>query len=205
MKATGWELSAQTEVVDPNSVRLPSVAFVDFLREHHTTIHFFGLGFVQVKMDDDSRYHFYHPSLPAFTENPHNHRYHFTSTVLRGGLRNHIWKVVVHSTEGDVPAVIRYESCDPKIMAPRGDSPPVRALKVSTFDTFAGSSYYMDENTFHQVERLGSGPCVTHLVRGPKVDPLARVVCLEGKDDICPFSRNLSDDDLWTIVRESIL
>lgn len=179
--------------------------FVSLLQKNHTKIHFFGLGFVQVKMNDDSRYHFYHPELEAFAENPHNHRYYFTSTVVRGSLRNHIWEFTTHQpTPGDVPAILRYESCDPatKVPDPRC---PVRVKKVSTFDVHEGSSYYLDANTFHQVERLGDGPCITHLVRGPKVDDLAGVVCLEGKEDLCPFSRNLSEDELWRIVRECVL
>lgn len=203
MTLRSWIATADVVAVDPNGG--PLVSFLDLLQKSHTKIHFFGLGFIQVKMNDDSRYHFYHPELESFVENPHNHRYYFTSTVIRGSLRNHIWGFTTHQEiQGDVPAVLRYESCDPT-KPPPDTKCPVRVKKISSFDIHAGSSYYMDSDTYHQVERVGDAPCVTHLVRGPKVDDWAGVICLEGKEDLCPFSRNLSEDDLWRIVSECIL
>lgn len=35
----------------------------DFLRKNHQLIHFFGLGFVQLKLDANLRMHFYHRFL----------------------------------------------------------------------------------------------------------------------------------------------
>ncbi len=183
---------------------------VDYLRAHCTKIHFFGLGFVQMKMDDDTRYHFYHPfwskslwGIKAVAENPHDHRYHFTSHVLRGTLRTHVWKIVPNvipdSREGALPAVLRYDSCTPGVAAP-DEKRYVMALKVSTFDVSAGSSYYLDENTYHQVEVCGDEPCVTHLVRGPKVKPFASILALPGKEDQCPFSCNQEEYELWDVV-----
>jgi len=183
-----------------------SVLDLDFIRKNHTKIHFFGLGFIQVKMQDDSRYHFYHPELEPFAENPHDHRYHFTSTVLKGTLENRIWKILSGPAlpPTSVPAVSRFDSCS-KDVSPPDTRTPVDVEMVSTFKVTAGSSYFIDESTFHQVSLVGSEPCVTHLKRGPKTKEFSTVLLLNGKEEACPFSKNLGEFELWDIVRESVL
>jgi len=170
------------------------------LRLSYQKIHFFGLGFVQVKISEEERWHFYHPSLPSFTENPHDHRYHFTSTVHRGVLESRIWKI----SPGDkLNAVVRYESCTHGVQAP-STATAVDAELVSSFQVYAGSSYYLDENTFHQVSRIGQLPCITHLRRGKKVKEFASVIGFDGSKDLCPFSAPMSNSDCWTAVSECL-
>lgn len=47
-----------------------------------------GLGFIQIKLDDNQRLHIWHPDLPRRKcfehSNIHNHRFAFKSTVLKG-------------------------------------------------------------------------------------------------------------------------
>lgn len=168
---------------------------LDRLKENCRLIHFFGLGFVQLKISDTERYHFYHPELEAFTEEPHDHRYHFISKVLKGSLVNKVWRV---DDQGE-KAELRYESCN-KDVSDVPASYPCNRSQVGSFEVKAGSSYYIDENTFHQVERSSTGPCITKLTRGPVIKDFARILTTPGAEEACPFSRNLPEEDLWKII-----
>lgn len=186
-----------------NIARTWNLPTLDWLRAEHVKIHFFGLGFIQVKLRDGTRYHFYHPDLPAFVEHPHDHRYHFTSHVLKGTIATSIWKVVPEGTEGGIPSVLRYDACSPEEPAPT-ERRPVAVLHVNSFYTSARSSYYLDENTFHQAQRLGEKPLITYLELGPKVKKFASILVLGEQQEDCPFSRNRPEEQLWEYVRECL-
>lgn len=195
---------------------------VDWLKKHHYQAHFFGLGFVQVKIDQQTRIHFYHPELPAFTENPHNHRYWFKSTVKRGELKNVIWRSpgwnereqaeereIIQRYSGTQYS-IEAESCAAPgtDLSDRGEPPQTNKglfLRAAEFSVNAGSSYYINEQEFHQVfPNFEKGPCVTLVERGPVLHPYALVLRQPGEDAVCPFSKTLSEDELWQIVKESL-
>lgn len=89
---------------------------LDYLKSHCTLIHYFGLGFVQLKLRDGRRMHFYTESLPAIVgdDDVHNHRYDFTSQVLSGYLVQHIYRVVPGDTH-----TLEQESCKKKVLDDR--------------------------------------------------------------------------------------
>ena len=54
-----------------------------------TNPQYFGLGFIQCKINQHERVHIYHPDLMPIVnieEEIHNHRYDFESTILMGKL-----------------------------------------------------------------------------------------------------------------------
>lgn len=171
----------------------------DWLRANAKMAHFFGLGFIQVKLDDYTRVHFYHPDIPAFVEEPHDHRYDFISRVHRGMLVNRIWKL----TSGD-DHVLSYESC-------RQNGPEVPAdsltglVELGTFVTHKGSGYHMNAETLHTVEPyFDGGPVITVLKRELPFKEFARSVRKVDVPAACPFSRPMPDDELWDIVRDCV-
>ena len=173
---------------------------IDWLRANAKKAHFFGLGFIQVKLDDHSRVHFYHPDIPAFVEEPHDHRYDFISTVKRGCLRNRIWKL----TPGDDHEVGLVNCQQDHEEAP---TTLCRAgvIEFGSFDTHAGSGYHMDMQTFHTVQPLFEhGPVITLVERALPSTTHARTIRRVGTSATCPFSRPLTDDELWQIVRDCI-
>lgn len=174
---------------------------INWLKKNHKMIHFFGLGFIQIKINDIERLHFYHESLQAFVDQPHNHRYDFTSTVLKGCLRNIIWKECVAS-EGE-PCVLRYDSCtsDKDVVTP--ESKTTNRKIVSTFVTNKGSGYFMPKELFHQV-RVEVSPTITVLHRGYKEYEFSSILEPVGFQSVCPFSRNLSETELWEIVEDCL-
>lgn len=175
---------------------------VDWLKKNHYLIHYFGLGFIQIKVSDSERYHFYHPSFEAITEDPNDHRYDFVSTVLKGKIKNTIWQLD-DTVSVALDCEIRWESCKKDM-----DSvPPSFAGKVTMAGIFViseGDKYFLGRDTFHQVERVSPGPLVTKLVRGNVVKDLARVVLLSNKEPVCPFSVVMPEAKLWEIVEDSI-
>lgn len=183
---------------------------LDDLRKRHTMIHYFGLGFVQVKMGPSYRCHFYHPSVPAFVDGPHDHRYSFTSTVHRGSIRNTIYEEA--SDEFcNLRGKMIPESCREGV-PPSDDVRDVRLKIVSSFITYEGSAYYLKHDTLHSIEPLAlDGKVITSLMRNDVVKTHARVFRPEkeisGNEKlgvICPFSKKMSDDDLWAIVADCL-
>jgi len=172
---------------------------LQWLMDNHIRAHYFGLGFIQVKIDETTRVHFYHPKVPAFVEEPHDHRYDFISTVLRGSLLNTIWRL---GAGWDVK--IEYETCtggDEEV--PPGTTG--QAYVLGDFTVHAGSGYHMNADTFHTVTPdFSLGPCVTMIRRSLPHKQYARVVRLPGSNSVCPFSRPIGQEELWAIVGECL-
>lgn len=182
-----------------NTTRLADFLDLGWLKTHSKLIHFFGLGFVQIKLNDLERLHFYHPDFKGFVEEPHDHRYYFTSNVLKGSIKNTIWKIA----DIGEPAIVKYESCKKeKNTVP--NSYETHRECIGSFIINEGSGYFIDDNTFHQVCRQGNKPCITYLVRGKPTKDFARVLSAPSMIELCPFSQNLPDDELWKIVKECL-
>jgi hypothetical protein len=181
---------------------------IDWLKDNNYDVYFFGLGFVQVKIDERRRFHFYHPDLPAFVESPHNHRYNFVSRVLRGSILNEVWEEAAHgvSDPNEVTETwISYASCQKDgIDVKVPPDYPAFIQKVGTFLVQEGSSYYINMNTFHTVLPDFGEPCVTYLKRGKPYSTFAKVLKLPGYSEECPFSKKIDNDKLWEIVEDCL-
>ena len=95
---------------------------LETLRRNHVRLYYFGLGFIQLKLDEVRRLHFYSARLPPITEDVHNHRYGFLSRVLAGRLTNRVYAL----GQGESHVLVN-ETCNPDIKAPaRRD--PVRLI-----------------------------------------------------------------------------
>ena len=187
-----------------DTIRTMCNSFLDYeyLRENHEMIHFFGLGFVQLKLNLEQRLHFYHPDLPPFVDQPHNHRYDFTSEVLKGGLHNIIWREDPNDPDGE-PCVLRFDSCtaDDNLEIPEGRL--TRRRVVAEFYTEPPSQYYMPREAFHQVRPFNE-PTVTLLERGLRVTDFAQILEPVNFEPVCPFSANLPEEELWDIVKKCL-
>jgi hypothetical protein len=167
------------------------------LKSQCTKIHYFGLGFIQVKLGDTYRLHFYTKDLPSIVgdEEIHNHRYAFTSKILKGGFHQKIFERI----DGDTHT-LRDESCGyGEIICKEPSLCSVRLLSTETYST--GSKYTLLENTFHTVE---ADDCITLLERDVVVKKYAQVISPVGAVAVCPFSRTVPEADLWEII-ESML
>lgn len=180
---------------------------VEWLQNNAQRAHFFGLGFIQIVTGPSERYHFYHPDLPGFTdpEEPHDHRYSFVSTVLKGALLNRVWEIDPAGPHPSGHVTLHYESCRPPGMdGPEPPEPDIESmLYVGEFTVKEGSSYFMNHEAFHTVQPIG--PTITRLQRGVIHKQFARVIRKQGQDPVCPYSKPLSEDDLWAAVEDCMV
>ena len=177
-----------------------TVFTTDGLRARGVKPHFFGLGFIQAKLSETERLHFYHPSLVANVpeEELHDHRYDFESAVIAGKLTNEIW---TFRPDQDGPHELVKVSCEPGTSA--AHIPPVRgeAAMSLRFETVAGARYLITHDQFH---RVWAESCITHITRKPKVKDLASVIRGSGAEAVCPFGVSLSEDACWEIIAEML-
>jgi len=169
----------------------------DWLKSNCRLIHYFGLGFIQLKLNDAERMHFYTEELPSIMpeEEVHNHRYDFVSQILMGELKQELFEVVPGNTH-----VLWKESCN--VDKPVAEAGVPCGLKPKTWHIYrAGSAYGIGHETFH---RVGAKRCITLIRRSGYCKDLAEVVRQVGADKVCPFSKPIHESTLWRIVQEMV-
>lgn len=162
----------------------------------------FGLGFIQLKLSENQRLHFWHDRLKpnsGHEEEAHNHRYDFHSTVLKGELLDELWQF--HSDPHGEWNMWRV-SCQP---GDSGDAAIIGRVGITSITPrriATNQTYFMPETCFHRTFPQGS--VVTCLNRGPVIAERALVIRPVGKEHICPFRVVMSEDELWSIIEEII-
>ena len=156
----------------------------------------FGLGFIQLKLNEEERMHFWHPSLipDVSDEEIHDHRYTFTSNILKG--------MMIHETWCFEPNVFGSHemidvSCDPDLPVRNPRKITGQVIHTGTYHLTAGSSYTFPINEFH---RTKTEACVSFLTRQPDRKEFARVIRLKGEPEVCPFSNPKPADELWDVI-----
>jgi hypothetical protein len=166
---------------------------VQLLRKQSTAIHYFGLGFIQIKLGQTYRMHFYTDTLPVLVgeEEVHTHRYDFTSHVLSGLLHQEIFLLTkddTHSCEA--------ESCKEGVVSNREPfSCGIRSITKQLFSE--GSSYSICHDVFHKVK---GSEAITLLERTPAIKEYAEVVRRKEAPLVCPFSKKVPEELLWDTV-----
>jgi hypothetical protein len=177
---------------------------IDVLKQKCTKIHYFGLGFIQLKLGETSRLHFYTGELPAIVpqEEIHNHRYDFRSVILRGALKQTFFDATFSQQNPTHECV--FESCKPpgQESEPEPLSLPCQIEKLASVTLLSGSEYRIDHNTFHRVEALGE--CITFLERSKIRKQFAQILRPIGAEKVCPFSKEVPEAQLWEIVEQML-
>lgn len=171
---------------------------VDGLRASGAKPAWFGLGFIQLKLEKDARLHFWHPRLLADTseEELHDHRYRFRSHILVGEIVHEEW-FLDPDAEGDHEQVL--VSCKPGEEAPPVPVGRGNVRKGSVYTMRAGSEYEFSETGFH---RIRATRAVTYLERGPVVKEYANVIRPAGAGSVCPFARSVPEEELWECIAD---
>lgn len=172
---------------------------INFLQKNCSKIHAFGLGFIQIKLDIVNRVHVYcqEAGLTTQDEEIHNHRYDFTSQVLKGKLINKVYSVQIDN-QGQYLLV--NEACNPDVPKNPISQMVSEPKLMNTFVTIAGSEYFLDKDTFHRVQ--AENGTITWVQRGVVVKEQAQIVHPMEMQLTCPFSVNLPEKQLWEIVRK---
>lgn len=162
---------------------------------------FFGLGFIQCKINEKERIHFYHPDLKPTVnslEEIHNHRYDFVSKILRGSINN---KMYHFFDSRENTHYKQSESCNENIKIEDNNKELGFISLFSDLTHKTNETYSLHHTNFHTIE---TDFCITHLKRTIYKKEFADVVRpIDGKV-ICPFEKKLSQDDCWTIIKECI-
>lgn len=165
----------------------------DALRSFGVAPHYFGLGFIQIKLTRDVRVHFWHPELSATVaeEELHDHRYNFRSHVVHGQTKH---QVFAFREDGNGDHEMVEVSCQPN------DPRPPRVVGRGTvapdgsYTMGKGAVYDFPHTQFH---RIVANECITVVERGEVVKPMARVIRPLQASHVCPFSTPLPEERLW--------
>lgn len=179
---------------------------IDALRATGAKPHWFGLGFIQLKLTETERMHFWLPEdsgITAAEEEPHDHRYRFVSTVLIGSIVNRRFRF---DPAGDPDDEMVEVTCEP------GQEGEPRLLGVGWREVVSTElidvddlhqSYAMEAGEFHQAWPLA--PTVTLLRRGGYEKATARVIRRRGEPLVCPFSAPKAEAECWEIMANMLL
>jgi hypothetical protein len=168
-----------------------------------TTPAFFGLGFIQCKINQYERVHFYHPKLTPtvnIEEEVHNHRYDFESTILSGQIVNKKYKFI--ENKNNPTHFLQNESCNESVEA-KNTVPIYGQIVLDSNDCIIqGHAYLMKFDEFHT---FSTTKCITYLKRSDYKQEFAQVVRPLNSEIICPFSIKLSQQDCWDIIKDCLL
>lgn len=173
----------------------------EHLNDANVEPYFFGLGFIQCKVSQEERYHFYHPSLVPLVnieEEIHDHRYDFNSTIIKGKLIN---KLYHFSPSENGNYYKEEESCNPeiKINNPNivlGNIAPISINKYEENDT-----YFISHEEFHTIN---THECITHLKRSEYKKEFAHVIRPIRGIKTCPFSKKIEQEKCWEMIKEML-
>jgi len=171
---------------------------IDYLKAHAKKAHAFGLGFFQVKLDDATRVHVWHPGFKRHREEIHNHKNKFRSTILKGAMVQHVYDFQ-RAEWGE------YEMYETDCLANREQPKAICRLDLLNHQEInigvglPADKYEIDEHVFHRIE---ADMCVTVFVREPATKELAQVVRKVGATSICPLSETMSEADVWAHIAE---
>ena len=187
------ELQVPPNILDSEWLRAQSLA-------NGTPPHWFGLGFIQLKLTENTRIHFWLPWLKGNErEEILNHRYNFVSRVLAGSLHKEIYQVTPNDF-GDHELFTT--TCAPGSEGESKDFRSVSCSQIAAFDLKAPSTYFFGHDQFHTTE--GTDFAITYLERESKVKSDAMVVKLAGAPTTCPFANPLPVDELWEHIERGL-
>jgi hypothetical protein len=170
------------------------------------TISLHGLGFIQLVLPNDQRMHVWHPELPrrdCYEHSAiHNHRFSFTSRVLKGVQKN--MRVDLELARNGTHTIISHNG--PRSDKGGRESYPVAECNIMRhpLETYApGESYRMEMLEYHHT------PCegiVVTLMQKHEVGVIhANSVIRKGHDFHYDFDRfQLSPEELFAYVVDAL-
>jgi len=174
---------------------------IDELRKLGGLAKYNGTGVVKLHVGGSQIYRFYSDMAVTVTEGIHEHRCNFTSTVLKGVLKNHIYDVSGQDPDSTLQ-IVRSE-CKPnaeKII----EVPNATIAEQCNFTTLAGQSYYLAYNTLHHIERV-TPKVITVMKKEPNIQEAARIVMDASITDyVCPISVKKSEKECWEIIEYTL-
>ncbi len=174
---------------------------VDGLRKLDGKVSYMGLGVIKYKFRNNRAYHFYSEMAPAIVEDIHEHRFNFTSKVVKGALKNYIYDVQGQ----DKNSTLQVERGECTANAERTtEVPNANIVELCNFVTEEGQSYYIHYTTLHRIECL-TPKVITLLDKElPNVQENPRFVIDTNNPSVCAFSQPKSEQECWEIIEYTL-
>lgn len=178
----------------------PDFGGVDFLKSLNVKPSFFGLGFIQLKINNVLRMHFWHPELSADVseEELHDHRYDFKSHIIHGVTTHEVFEFEPNK-KGKTG--LFSVSCDLNNPAEPKLETIGEIVPAGSYTMTKGSQYEFPHNQFH---RIRAAECITLVERKIIIKSLAKVAKPIEAEHVCPFSREIHEDKLWEYISELV-
>src|SRR5271157_2609389 len=167
--------------------------------------YWFGLGFIQLKLSDTERMHFWSPTIPyPEREEIHNHRYDFTSEVLAGQVIHETFLVMnIFRDNEDALHEIFQTTCMPGVEGSVEEVTPCDIRSTGSYVIPSGGSYTFPHTMFHTTKDTKFA--ITHLTRVlPKPLEFASVVKLRGAATTCPFKEKMPSGACWLYIEDAL-
>ena len=164
-----------------------------------------GLGMIRLHLYNDA-YMFYSDKTEPFNHTIHDHRYSFTSSVLKGTLKNRLYSFDVVDYETDY--MVTYKNMVGRIdyeTYGRTMHENVELRETCTFETRAGQQYHLDRSAFHSAEAI-TDKVITHMTRprDPSWEAMSEFIVNKKKPYEGVYSRPMSEKQCWEIIENTI-
>lgn len=208
-KATGRMVSKRYAITHPKQVEETRMnALEKDFTPTKETISLHGLGFIQLVLDGNQRMHVWHPDLPrrkCYEHSAiHNHRFSFTSVVLKGIQQNVRCDLEIVRPGTGTHDLISHNG--PRSVTGGRISYPVADVNVvrnGLEKIGPGEQYYMEKYAYHYTPC--DGIVVTLMKKHEEGDIHANSVCKKDVTFDYAFDRfQLSPDKLFGYVVEAL-
>ncbi len=177
----------------------------DLANRHNSIPRYNGLGMIRLHLPSKA-YMFYSHQTPPFNHTIHDHRYSFTSTVLKGKLRNKLYEY--SEVDYDTDWLVTYKNMVGRIdyeTYGRTMCENVEVREICSFETREGQSYHLDRLAFHSVSAVTS-KVITCMTR-PNDPPWEAMSCFivnRSKPYESVYSRPMTEKECWEIIEDTI-
>jgi hypothetical protein len=169
-----------------NHERLKELDFW-YIKNQCSKIHYFGLGFIQLKFPDHSRLHFYVDD--GKLESIHTHRYDFRSIVIRGEIIQELFQVTLDEKGENRVGLVDCRTPNTKPQLSRCSVECDFHVEIP-----AGGEYSIRRSRFHRV----MGKAGTVIPNRVNISEYAQVINPSG----CPFANPGDPESLWKSVND---
>lgn len=156
---------------------------------------------IRLRVSETQAYLFYSDLSEPFVNDIHNHRYSFSSHIIKGTLRTEVYKFTETDEYRDLNVVRRYwDMREPDIIAANID-----LYKVCTFDAIEGDTYNIDYRVFHHVTKQTT-KLVTCMTTQPEPWPVEANQFIESKSQpSAPITaKQMSKERCWEVIEYTL-
>jgi hypothetical protein len=160
-----------------------------------------------VLINHDEAYHFYTAEAPRLIDDLHSHKRSYTSTVIRGEVKNHIYEIRgIDPTGGkllvntDCELLCGHGGCAAHRVVERF----LNVVKVKELITKQGETYGLTFMDFHKFELVSDGPVITHMHYSKILQPETQIIVDESYLTNKCNPPEVSDEVLWSMVESCL-